>query len=513
MSDNSNVAAVDQTGLVTAVGTGNCRITAYDSNDRYLKSSLDIAVNVDSGEVNTIPVESISITSTTGGNIVDIGAGLKVQATITPDNATNKALTWTSSSDEVATVIPDVTNDYTIINGVSAGTATIYATATDGSGIQAQFEVTVNGNSEQPGEDDSGSGDNITYTEEDLIDSMNLAFLDDIGRPVSELNGQGHDIMITFNKEIEPNFNISRFQVQAYNDSGFAFEQEYLTENMINFEDGNIVKHITSGLGFTLDTDLESVHVYMYDSDNVQISTGREFTVEELGLTPGLQANLDLLLEYNNNTKATELNNDKVNAFVYVNDEWYFAKEPTTCVIRQYNESKEQIAFIQSINHTSTDNGYAVFTFEGNFKLDAQLRSVRVEIYDVDSNTLATDTFTVEELSLSAKSAVEITGLEIIEQVTSNLTLSVGDTNETKVSVLPKGAEPGVDYKAITVESSNSDVMSVAIDLENFSLPDDTYINKFILTALATGNTTITYKAIGLNDEVLATLTTDYVVE
>lgn len=397
MSDNSNVAAVDQTGLVTAVGTGNCRITAYDSNGGYLKSSLDIAVNVNSGEVNTIPVESISITSTTGGNIVDIGAGLKVQATITPDNATNKALTWTSSSDEVATVIPDVTNDYTIVNGVSAGTATIYATATDGSDIQAQFEVTVNGNSGQPGKDDSGSGDNITYTEEDLRNNMNLAFLDDMGRPVSELNGQGHDVMLTFNKEIESNFNISRFQVQAYNDSGFAFEQEYLTKNMLNIDDGNIVKHITNGLGFTLDTDLKSVHVYMYDSDNVQISTGREFTVEELGL--------------------------------------------------------------------------------------------------------------------SAKSAVEITGLEIIEQVTSNLTLSVGDTNETKVSVLTKGAEPGVDYKAITVESSNSDVMSVALDLENFSLPDDTYINKFILTALATGNTTITYKAIGLNDEVLATLTTDYVVE
>lgn len=44
MSDDSNVAAVDQTGLVTAVGTGNCRITAYDNNDGYLKSSLDIAV-------------------------------------------------------------------------------------------------------------------------------------------------------------------------------------------------------------------------------------------------------------------------------------------------------------------------------------------------------------------------------------------------------------------------------------------------------------------------------------
>lgn len=47
MSDDSNVATVDQTGLVTAVGTGNCRITAYDNNDGYLKSSLDIAVEAE----------------------------------------------------------------------------------------------------------------------------------------------------------------------------------------------------------------------------------------------------------------------------------------------------------------------------------------------------------------------------------------------------------------------------------------------------------------------------------
>ncbi|MBR5466672.1 MAG: Ig-like domain-containing protein [Bacteroidaceae bacterium] len=58
-------------------------------------------------------------------------------ATVNPTNATVKALEWTSSDEAVATVANG------LVKGISVGKATITATATDGSGVLCQAEVTV----------------------------------------------------------------------------------------------------------------------------------------------------------------------------------------------------------------------------------------------------------------------------------------------------------------------------------------------------------------------------------
>lgn len=69
---------------------------------------------------------------------LQVGSSDTVQATITPENATNKVLKWTSSDSAVATV-----DDSGKVSAVAAGNATITAQATDGSGISASVQVTV----------------------------------------------------------------------------------------------------------------------------------------------------------------------------------------------------------------------------------------------------------------------------------------------------------------------------------------------------------------------------------
>lgn len=64
-----------------------------------------------------------------------------VSATVTPGNATNKVLVWSSSDTSVATVTRDG-NNYTL-HAVAGGACRLIASATDGSGVSASCNVVV----------------------------------------------------------------------------------------------------------------------------------------------------------------------------------------------------------------------------------------------------------------------------------------------------------------------------------------------------------------------------------
>ena len=94
------------------------------------------------GEVKTfttdvVPVESVSLDKTEY-TFNTIGNTLTLTATVLPADATDKSVSWSSSSDAVATV--DASGKVT---AVSKGTAIIKAEAKDGSGKYASCYVTV----------------------------------------------------------------------------------------------------------------------------------------------------------------------------------------------------------------------------------------------------------------------------------------------------------------------------------------------------------------------------------
>lgn len=91
----------------------------------------------------TLP-ESIELTT---------GESTRLTATIVPENATNKDLKW-ESSDETVAVVEDG-----IVTAKGEGSATITASATDGSGVSATCKVTVG----DPGPTPIDQLDNIIY--------------------------------------------------------------------------------------------------------------------------------------------------------------------------------------------------------------------------------------------------------------------------------------------------------------------------------------------------------------
>ena len=132
-SSNESVATVSENGLVTAKSNGTARITATTADGSNLSATCTVTV--------MIPVDGISL-SNTSLTFSAIDSKETLTATVTPSNASNKNLEWTSSNPDVATVT-SIVSSRGVVTAKGNGTATITARAKDGSNISATCTVTV----------------------------------------------------------------------------------------------------------------------------------------------------------------------------------------------------------------------------------------------------------------------------------------------------------------------------------------------------------------------------------
>ena len=128
-SSNTNVATVDTTGKVTGVSAGSATITVK-TKDGSKVATCNVTV-----KNSVIPVTGVTLNKT-ALNLVT-GASESLVATISPSNATNKNVEWTSSNTNVATV--DTTGK---VKAISTGSAIITVKTKDGSKV-ATCNVTV----------------------------------------------------------------------------------------------------------------------------------------------------------------------------------------------------------------------------------------------------------------------------------------------------------------------------------------------------------------------------------
>ena len=92
-------------------------------------------------EASAVPAESIPVTSVTLNKtdlVLTVDASERLTATVTPGDATDKSLTWSSSDTGVAVV-----DNLGRVIAKAPGNATVTATAKDGSGVSGSCSVTV----------------------------------------------------------------------------------------------------------------------------------------------------------------------------------------------------------------------------------------------------------------------------------------------------------------------------------------------------------------------------------
>jgi uncharacterized protein YjdB/PKD repeat protein len=127
-SGNDSIATVNSNGIVTGVSEGTVSITVTASDGGYI-ANLQITVV-------SVPVEGISISQ--NSIVLDPGYTYQLSATISPEDATNQGVMWSSSDESIAGV-----DNTGLVTAISYGDAVITATSEDG-GFTSTCNVTVN---------------------------------------------------------------------------------------------------------------------------------------------------------------------------------------------------------------------------------------------------------------------------------------------------------------------------------------------------------------------------------
>ena len=125
-SSDETVATVDENGLVTAKKSGSTVVTATTENG--LKASCNILV----------PVEAEKVTLDKTSAVIGVGAQLQLNATVSPENTTDKNVVWASSDPSVATV-----DENGLVKAIAKGEAKITASSSNGKSAECAVTVSV----------------------------------------------------------------------------------------------------------------------------------------------------------------------------------------------------------------------------------------------------------------------------------------------------------------------------------------------------------------------------------
>lgn len=130
-STNTGVATVDASGLVRAISDGKTQIIATTTDGSNLSAICEVTV-----ENQFISVTKIEINPTS--ERIAKGKSVMLNAVITPEDASLKTVSWSSTNPGVATVSQNGE-----VTAVSEGNAIVIASTQDGSNLSAMCQITV----------------------------------------------------------------------------------------------------------------------------------------------------------------------------------------------------------------------------------------------------------------------------------------------------------------------------------------------------------------------------------
>lgn len=129
-TENYRIASVSNSGLVTARSAGTVKIWANSTDGSTWADYCTVTIN-EPTKVSEIVLSATELT-------LGIGEQFTLSASISPDKASNKTLTWTTSDANIASV-----NNEGTITAINPGECDIICTAQDGSGTYATCHIVI----------------------------------------------------------------------------------------------------------------------------------------------------------------------------------------------------------------------------------------------------------------------------------------------------------------------------------------------------------------------------------
>ena len=220
-SSDSRIVDVDGSGEITGLAEGTAIITVT-TEDGGKTATCEVTVTSDSQVDPTPDPDPGEDVRVTGVKLdadfikLEVGKNKKLTATIEPNNAKNKNVTWSTNDSNIASVDDDGN-----VTGVSKGSTTVMVTTEDG-GKVATCKVIVNDsqsvNPDEPKNDDSDNSDDAEKKKFSISGFAWIDANDDGRRAIDEKAYSGMTVMlynIKTNKFVRENNQIKKIQTDS----------------------------------------------------------------------------------------------------------------------------------------------------------------------------------------------------------------------------------------------------------------------------------------------------------
>ncbi|MDR1343023.1 MAG: InlB B-repeat-containing protein [Prevotellaceae bacterium] len=503
-SSDKNLATVDKDGLVTGVAasansTDSVTITAAATDGSGVSATWKLLVIPQ-------PVTDITLQGVYHSIYSDAPAGktFTVTASVSPADAANRALTWSSDKEDIAFVSGNNAGATVTLAGAT-GRANITATAQDGSGVKGTYILDVGNNAAAAPYTDS-------YNYVDLLTNagMNGAITHEgNGALLSYEVNSAQDYRLRFSGSAQSG---NRRSIYTFNEP-VVFYQKAVVE--FDFYSNN---HTGGASG-------DEGQVTFRDAMNNDIFTVYNLngTTNTLGLAVGA-LNFSTSNDYNTR-KADGLGDQRAQLTETPAAAWYHVKAEVMLVGDLGGEPRVDFTITGITNNSytktatlnfpasfATSGGIAKIFFNvtrgsGNFTWDVSVDNIGIKKLDVieEGQKLTNVTITGEE----AVTVIKDKTLQLIAQIepanAEDPTITWSSTNDTYVTVDEKGVVTGVMltgdevvYVKATANDGGGAVGSVRVSVVNQLVTGVTLLGDYhnFYTADPTSVPSFTVKAV-----------------
>ena len=247
-SSNPNIVSIDQTGNITAIDNGTATITVTTLSGHYTDECIVVVKPI----IKTIELDKNNI-------ILSINETATIEAIITPEDAIDQNIVWSSDNDSIVRV-----DEYGNITANSSGTATISATSENGI-ITANCKVIVLKENEHK----------LTY----IVDNDTYEEIYNINQEITlnkDITKKGHKLISWRDNDTSIEYNLDEKIIMGNNDLKLITNFELIIPDINETSDYKVYQNYISNIKsetniIDLDFNIsEDYDIVVFDKDNIK---------------------------------------------------------------------------------------------------------------------------------------------------------------------------------------------------------------------------------------------------